>query len=168
MPNYSLPTARHNKSGIRPADLHAIYQVSDIRQWGCRLGIAVGHCFTHLVRDLDVKFTTAFDAVFSATGVTAVATAPQAPKMNAIAERFVGSVRRECTDRMLIAGERQLRVVLDQYIAHYNAGRSHQGAGRACAPRFDRHAGLKDNPQAGKCFSLLRPLARVAFRPPQE
>ena len=43
--------------------------------------------------------------------------------------RFVGTVRRECTDRMLIAGERHLRVVLDQYIAHYNAGRSRQGDG---------------------------------------
>ena len=49
--------------------------------------------------------------------------------MNAIAERFVGTVRRECTDRMLIISERHLRVVLDQYIAHYNAGRSHQGDG---------------------------------------
>jgi len=88
-----------------------------------------GRRFTHLVRDRDAKFTAAFDAVFSATGITAVTTAPQAPKMNAIAERFVGTVRRECTDRILIAGERHLCVVLDQYIAHYNAGRSHQGDG---------------------------------------
>jgi putative transposase len=70
-----------------------------------------------------------FDAVFSATGITAITTAPQTPKMNAIAERFVGTVRRECTDRMLITGERHLRVVLDQYVAHYNAGRTHQGHG---------------------------------------
>ncbi|WP_370345212.1 integrase core domain-containing protein [Catenulispora sp. MAP5-51] len=49
--------------------------------------------------------------------------------MNAIAERFVGTVRRECTDRILIASERHLRVVLEQYLAHYNAGRRHQGAG---------------------------------------
>jgi putative transposase len=83
--------------------------------------------FTHLVRDHDAKFTTTFDAVFNATGITAITTAPQAPKMNAIAERFVGTVRRECTDRMLIANERHLRVVLDQYIAHYNAGHTHQG-----------------------------------------
>jgi putative transposase len=86
---------------------------------------AAGRRFTHLVRDRDAKFTAAFDAVFTSTGVTAIMTAPQAPKMNAIAERFVCSVRRECTDRMLISGERHLRVVLDQYIAHYNAGRSH-------------------------------------------
>ena len=90
---------------------------------------AAGRRFTHLVRDRDAKFTAAFDAVFTSIGVTAIMTAPQAPKMNAIAERFIGSVRRECTDRMLIAGERHLRVVLDQYIAHYSAGRSHQGDG---------------------------------------
>lgn len=90
---------------------------------------AAGRRFTHLIRDRDAKFTDTFDAVFSATGITAVTTAPQAPKMNAIAERFVGTVRRECTDRILIAGEGHLRVVLDAYIAHYNAGRSHQGDG---------------------------------------
>ena len=90
---------------------------------------AAGQRFTHLIRDRDAKFTAAFDAVFSATGITAITTAPQAPKMNAIAERFVKTARAECTDRMLIASERHLCVVLDQYIAHYNAGRSHQGDG---------------------------------------
>jgi hypothetical protein len=49
--------------------------------------------------------------------------------MNAFAERWIGSVRRECTDRILIAGERHLRHVLEVYVAHYNAGRSHQGDG---------------------------------------
>jgi putative transposase len=47
--------------------------------------------------------------------------------MNAFAERWIGSVRRECTDRILITGERHLRHVLDVYTAHHNAGRSHQG-----------------------------------------
>ena len=67
--------------------------------------------------------------MFASIGVDTVLTAPQTPRMNAIAERFVRTVRAECTDRMLIAGERHLRVVLERYIDHYNRGRSHQGDG---------------------------------------
>ena len=91
--------------------------------------VEAGCGFTHLIRDRDSKFTAAFDAVFTACGIEVVATAPQAPRMNAIAERFVHTARAECTDRMLIASERHARVVMAQYIKHYNAGRSHQGHG---------------------------------------
>jgi hypothetical protein len=49
--------------------------------------------------------------------------------MNAYAGRFVRTVRAECTDRMLIAGEQHLRVILSEYTGHYNTGRSHQGEG---------------------------------------
>jgi hypothetical protein len=49
--------------------------------------------------------------------------------MNAYAERFVRTIRVECTDRMLIIGEEHLRAILTEYISHYNTGRSHQGKG---------------------------------------
>jgi putative transposase len=93
----------------------------DLEEAGCR--------FTHLIRDRDAKFTAAFDAVFASIGITTLPTAPQAPRMNAIAERFVRTARAECTDRMLIAGEQHLHAILVGYIGHYNTGRSHQGEG---------------------------------------
>src|SRR5690348_11564852 len=59
--------------------------------------------------------------VFASIGISARPTAPQAPRMNAYAERFVRTARAECTDRMLIIGERHLHAVLSEYVAHYNA-----------------------------------------------
>jgi len=70
----------------------------------------------------------------------------RAPRANAIAERWVGSARRECLDRMLVAGERHLRVVLGEFADHYNSHRPHRSlqqeppAGRASACRSDRYA----------------------------
>jgi hypothetical protein len=68
-----------------------------------------------LLRDRDAKFTTAFDAVFTAAGIDVLHSPTQAPRANAIAERRVGTVRRECTDRILIAGEPHLMSVLAEY-----------------------------------------------------
>ena len=90
-----------------------------------------GARFTCLIRDRDAKFTAAFDAVFASIGIRTLPITPQAPRMNAYAERFARTIRAECTDRMLIAGEQHLRVILSEYIGHYNTGRSHQGHGMA-------------------------------------
>ncbi|GAA1965479.1 integrase core domain-containing protein [Catenulispora subtropica] len=99
-----------------------------------------GRRFKYLIRDRDAKFTDAFDAAFASIGIDTVLTAPQAPRMNAIAERFVRTIRAECTDRMLIVGEHHLWSVLQRYIDHYNNGRSHQGDGMQLrAPSDDRN-----------------------------
>ena len=80
-----------------------------------------------LIHDRRSNFTASFDAVFQAAGTRIVRTAVQAPRMNAICERLVGTLRRELLDRMLILGERHLRSVLTEYQAHYNKGLPHQG-----------------------------------------
>ncbi|WP_328954457.1 integrase core domain-containing protein [Kitasatospora purpeofusca] len=73
---------------------------------------------------------TTFDAVFTALGARVVPILPGLPRMNAIAERRVGSCRREATDRVLITGERHLRLVIDEYGAHHNEHRPHRSLGQ--------------------------------------
>ncbi|MEU5647036.1 integrase core domain-containing protein [Streptomyces milbemycinicus] len=83
-------------------------------------------CFRFLIQDRDSKFTAVFDAVFAGNGTAVVPTPPQSPRSNAFAERWIRTARAECTDRLLITGERHLRTVLTTYAEHYNAGRSHR------------------------------------------
>jgi putative transposase len=82
--------------------------------------------FRFLIRDRDGKFTTAFDGVFSGGGVRVIKTPVQSPRANSFAERFVGTLRRECLDHMLILGEGHLREVLAEFARHYNGHRPHQ------------------------------------------
>ena len=79
-----------------------------------------------LLRDRDAKFTSAFDTVFTAAGIQIMRTPPPAPRANAYAERWVGTVRRECTHRILIVNEPHLATVLADYTAHYNRHRPHR------------------------------------------
>lgn len=88
-----------------------------------------------LVRDNDTKFSGAFDEIFRSERIEVVRTPVEAPKANAIAERFVGTVRRECLDWLLIANRRQLERVLRIYIDHHNGHRPHRGLGLAAPDR---------------------------------
>jgi hypothetical protein len=79
-----------------------------------------------LIRDRDAKYTDGFDAVFTAAGLRIIKTPVQAPRANAICERWIATARRECTDRILIAGQRHLHHTLSEYVDHYNTHRPHR------------------------------------------
>ena len=84
------------------------------------------HRFRFVIRDRAGQFTKAFDAVLAAAGIEVVKIPPHSPRANAYSERWVRTARSECTDRMLIAGSRHLRTVLDEYAVHYNQRRPHR------------------------------------------
>jgi transposase InsO family protein len=79
-----------------------------------------------LIHDRDPLFTTAFGEVLKAEGLRIITTLPRTPRMNAICERVIGTLRRELLDRTLILGERHLDLVLREYLTHYNRHRPHQ------------------------------------------
>jgi len=79
-----------------------------------------------LIRDRDSKFTRDFDTVFRSEGVEIIRTPIRSPKANAIAERFVRTVRAECLDWLLILNRRHLERVLRVYVDHYNRQRPHR------------------------------------------
>ena len=84
-----------------------------------------------LIRDRDAKSTRVFDDVWRSTGSEVICTPVQAPNANAYAERWVGTVRRECLDQLLIVGRQQLVRVLRRYLEHYNQRRPHRSLAHA-------------------------------------
>jgi putative transposase len=82
--------------------------------------------FRFLVRDRASQFTASFDAVLADVGIQMVRIPPHCPRANCFAERFIRTLRAELTDRMLIFSQRHLRVVLNEYVRHYNGRRPHR------------------------------------------
>jgi putative transposase len=102
-----------------------------------------------LVHDRDPLFTTAFGEVFKAEGLRIVTTLPRTPRMNAICERVIGTLRRELLDRTLIRSERHLDLGRE-YLTHYNGHRPHQ-------PRRQRPPDIETQPVGGRGRPAIRP-----------
>ncbi len=124
-----------------------------------------GQSFRFLIRDHDGKFSRSFDSVFTAAGMRIVTTPVQAPRANAIAERFVGSLRRELLDRVLILNQRHAAAVLAEYQRHFNEHRPHRALGQAAPlrplpdPRPSRHIQVTRRDRLG---GLLHEYTQVA------
>jgi len=118
-------------------------------------------------------FTAAFEEVFKAEGLRVISTLPRTPRMNAICERVIGTLRRELLDWTLILGERHLVLILREYVVHYNRHRRpwRPTTGRA-APASRRAGRRRDRPGEGtrkimmpygRCWSSLQVTGHADF-----
>ncbi|MFE9009787.1 integrase core domain-containing protein [Streptomyces sp. NPDC007875] len=104
----------------------AAWVTQQARQFLWQLGEHAAE-FTHLIRDRDAKFTAAFDAVFASEDITVTKIPPRSPNCNPHAERFIRSVREECTDRVLLFGRGHAEKILHDYARHFNSHRPLKG-----------------------------------------
>lgn len=88
-----------------------------------------------LIHDRDAKFVDSFDAILRGEGVRVIRTPMRAPRANAVAERWVRTVRSECLDDLLVIGRRHLERILREYLAHYNTERPHRALALAAPTR---------------------------------
>ena len=95
-----------------------------------REATAFGLAPRFLIRDRDSKFSDGFTQVAKASSIEVLKTPYRAPRANAVCERFLGSVRRECLDHILFVGDRQLHRVIKEYVEYFNRARPHQGIGQ--------------------------------------
>ena len=122
-----LPTRCVEVAGITK-DAHGAWMAQiALNLTDCIDGFLLGKRF--LILDRDPLFTAQFSALLKGSGVSVVRLSARSPNLNAYAERFVLSVRRECLNRMVPLSENHLRWALREYLAHYHKERHHQGLG---------------------------------------
>jgi len=103
-----------------------------------------------LIRDNDAKYGTSFDMVAAGVGIEVMRTPFGTPTANAHCERFMGSLRRECLNHLIILGERHLREQTKAYVAYFNHARPHQGIDQ----QIPRPSLSDDPPATGSVVSI--------------
>ena len=112
-----------------------------------------------LIRDRDTKFSREFDELFKETGFAVQKTAFMSPNMNAYAESWVGTIKRECLNHFIVFGERHLRYLISEYVTHYNTTRPHSSMdNKPLEPRLVKNTGEI------KCRSKLGGIIRHYYR----
>lgn len=81
----------------------------------------------YLIHDRDVKYTEGFDRILQGAGIEPIKLPPRSPNLNAYAERWIRSVKTECLEPLILFGQRSLAYALQEYLAHHQAERNHQG-----------------------------------------
>lgn len=107
-----------------------------------------------LIRDRDQKFTNRFDEVFRSEGIEIVRTPFRAPQANAVAERFVRTVRSECLDWLLILNQQHLERILEAFADHYNGHRPHRAL--SLAPRVPKTKAVASASACGNASIVRR------------
>jgi hypothetical protein len=163
---YVLMFIHHDTRLVRIAGITKNPVADWVTQQARNLSMDLAECANpvkFLIRDRDTKFTSSFDAVFAAEDSRVIKTPIRAPRANAICERVIGTLRRECLDRTLILGRRHLEAVLAEYVEHYNAHRPHLPPSTcAVRARHGSRAGRRRRPrQATKNRSPGRPHPRI-------
>jgi putative transposase len=149
---YLLVVIEHGTRRVHLAGITAHPTSAWVTQQARNLLIDLGdraEQFRFLIRDRDTKFTATFDTVFAGADIRIIRTPVRAPRANAIAERFIGTLRRECLDHLLISGRRHLATVLREFVDHYNTHRPHRS--------LDQHPPAGRTPPSG---ATVRPLRR--------
>ena len=114
-----------------------------------------------LIHDRDSKFTVDFDNALLSRGIDVILTPFRSPRSNAICERVLGTLRRECVDWLIVVGERHLTRVLSEYFEHYNRGRPHRALD-LCPPRPGLGPGTGEIIRTERLHGLINEYARAA------
>jgi putative transposase len=125
-----------------PSDAWTVQQLQEATPWGKGP--------RYLIRDRDSKYGRRFSTFAASSGIKELKTPFQAPEANAHCERFIGTLKRECLDHVLILHRAQLHRLVAEFVDYCNYSRPHQGTGQHIPARFDE----EHHPQSGRITSI--------------